>query len=256
MYRLVPLILLLAALIASCDTKGTSDPRSAGQWLAGDHHVHSEYSVLWNREVDPPVPLLATDGTYPISKNVEMAKYYGLAWMVTTDHGGRLHAKLNLEEAYPRVLEARRDVPDLIQFFGIELHVPGGDHASVVMPHTHDEADRIYHLESRFDREDADPADTGADTVERMLEALSAMKETSPPPVVIANHPSRYATGGEDYGRTRPQESTSLERCGTGNRRRNGRSARASSCVNQSRRLLQYCQGSGPLPTTAHLRGL
>jgi len=133
-----------------------------------------------------------------------MAKRYGLSWMVTTDHGGQLHAKLNLEQAYPNVLESRRSVPDLIQFFGFELNTPGADHASVIVPHTGDEADRVYHLESQFDKLGADPGDPGADTVGRMVEALVVMKEYSPLPVVIANHPSRFAVDGEVYGRTKP----------------------------------------------------
>jgi hypothetical protein len=199
-------LILLATYLASCTSEVTSDATSQEQWLAGDHHVHSEYSVSWNREVDPPVATIGRHGVYAIAKNARMARRYGLAWMVTTDHGGRHHAKINLEQAYPSILEARRAVPKVIQYFGFELNAPGADHASVIMPHTSDEAERIYELESRFDKIDADPDDPGADTVERMVEALSVMKEISPPPVVIANHPSRYAMDGEVYGRTRPAD--------------------------------------------------
>lgn len=196
---LLPIVLLAADIAPSA-----ADSSQSEQWLAGDHHVHSEYSVFWNRDVDPPQPILGSDGTYPIPRNSHMAKQLGLAWMVTTDHGGQHHAKLNLEEAYPRVQESRRAVPDLIHFFGFEINTPGADHSSVVVPHTHDEADRVYHLESSFDKSGADPDDSGADTVERMLEALSVMQTMSPPPVVIANHPSRYATGPNHNGRTQP----------------------------------------------------
>ena len=126
--------------------------------------------------------------------------------MVTTDHGGQLHAKINVEQAYPDVLQARRDVPDVIQFFGFELNAPGADHASVIVPHTRDEVDRVYELESQFDKRNADPNDPGADTVGRMVEALTAMKEFPAPPIVIANHPSRWAMDGEVYGTTRPAD--------------------------------------------------
>jgi hypothetical protein len=57
-------------------------------WISGDHHVHSRFSVNWNRKVDPPTPIFDVHGAYPIPQNAQMAKQYGLAWMVTTDHGG------------------------------------------------------------------------------------------------------------------------------------------------------------------------
>jgi len=136
-----------------------------------------------------------------------MAKRYGLAWMVSTDHGGRLHAKLYLEQAYPDVLESRRAVPDVIQFFGFELNTPGADHASVIVPQTHDEADRVYQLESQFDKIGADPDDLGANKVGRMIKALEVMRDFPAPPVVIANHPSRSARDeGEIYGKTVPED--------------------------------------------------
>ena len=193
-------VLGLAILLASCSSQETSE-----QWLAGDHHIHSRYSVDWDHEVDPPTPIFDTSMP-PIQTNAQMAKRYGLTWMVSTDHGGRLHAKLNLEQAYPDVLKSRQAVPDVIQFFGFELNTPGADHASVIVPQTHDEADRVYQLESQFDKSGADPDDQGADTVGRMIEALEIMRDLPAPPVVIANHPSRGAVGGKVYGKTVPED--------------------------------------------------
>jgi len=177
---------------------------SSRQWLAGDHHVHSQYSVIWDTDVDPPAPIIGAHGTYPILQNAKMAKHFGLSWMVTTDHGGQNHAKLNLDQAYPDLLLARESVPELIQFFGLELNSPGADHASIIVPHTHDEAERVYQLESRFDRYGADPADAGSNTTERMIEALLEMQTFPDKPIVIANHPSRKAIEGESYGLTTP----------------------------------------------------
>lgn len=196
--------------IAACST--LTDPTEAvnRQWLAGDHHIHSRYSVLWDREVDPPVPLLGSHGVYPIPLNALMARYYGLAWMVATDHGGRQHAKLNLEQAYPNFLVARAAVPEVIQFFGVELNAPGADHASVIVPHTPDEAMRVFEIESRFDKRDTGFAggaeDPDRDSEARMLEALSAMRAFPERPLVIANHPSRTAAPGASYGLTAPTE--------------------------------------------------
>ena len=47
-------------------------------WLAGDHHVHSEWSVGWDNSKNPPAPIKAGDAIYPIVKNAENAEKYGL----------------------------------------------------------------------------------------------------------------------------------------------------------------------------------
>ena len=176
------------------------------RWLAGDHHVHSEFSVGWDKSKDPPTPIIAGDARYPIEKNVLHAETYGLSWMVSTDHGGPNHSKLNREQAYPEVLKARRDVPGVILFYGMEFDTPGADHSSLIIPHTHDEADRLQDLESRFSKREPWPADPSWDTEARMIEALKAMREEKAPPVLIANHPSRSATGVGEYGKDDPAE--------------------------------------------------
>src|SRR5690242_12528180 len=56
-------------------------------WLPGDHHIHSEWSVGWDDSKTPPAPIRGGDAVYPISTNAQMAKKYGLQWMVSTDHG-------------------------------------------------------------------------------------------------------------------------------------------------------------------------
>jgi hypothetical protein len=175
-------------------------------WLAGDHHIHSRYSVGWNREVDPPEPIVAGDAIYPIPTNAEMARAHGLSWMVATDHGGPLHSRVNLEMAYPELLESRSAVPEVIQFFGMEFDTPGADHSSLIVPRTDDEAQRVYQIESTYSRNEPWPADSTWDTEERMLDALRTMRDFPSPPVVIANHPSRSATGLGEYGRYEPAE--------------------------------------------------
>ncbi len=208
--RLSATAVLLAPLagmtVAGCGGPAAPVEEPAMRWLAGDHHVHSRYSVLWDQESDPPEPRIGAHGVYPIALNALMAKHYGLAWMVTTDHGGRLHSKLYLEEAYPNLQVAREVVPEVIHFYGLELNVPGGDHGSVIFPHTHDEAQRLYEFESTFDRRNADPSDPGRDSEPRMLEALRSLDALPDKPVVIANHPSRTAMGGAPYGRYTPEE--------------------------------------------------
>jgi len=135
-----------------------------------------------------------------------MGKYHGLSWIVTTDHGGPNHSKVNRDIAYPELLISRQTVPDVIQFYGMEFDTPGADHSSLIIPHTHDEADRLFDIESRFAKNEPHPADKSWDTEPRMLEALKAMNQFEAKPIVTANHPSRSATGLGEYGKDHPAE--------------------------------------------------
>ena len=183
---------------------GCSTPGS--RWLAGDHHIHSRYSVGWDREQNPPAPIIAGDAVYPTPVNAAMAKKFGLSWMVTTDHGGPNHSKVNRDVAYPELLESRTEVKDVIQFYGMELDTPAGDHSSLIIPHTSDEAEVLFRLESGFDKYDAFPLDPSRDTQDKMIAALEVMRAMEKPPVVIANHPSRSARRYGEYDLYDPAE--------------------------------------------------
>ncbi len=209
---------ILAALVAAaCAGDGQlgagSAPEPAGgsrAWLAGDHHVHSEYSVRWEPDpADPaaaPTPILAGDAWYAILINATMARENGLSWMVATDHGGPNHSKLSFDKAYPDLEIARQQVSDLIQFYGMEFDTPGADHSSMIIPHTPQEREALRGIESRFSKRDAWPAEPGRDSEPKMLEALAFMNAMNAPPVVIANHPSRSAKEPGGYGLDTPAE--------------------------------------------------
>lgn len=188
------------------DTSADPEEASLSRWRAGDHHVHSEYSVGWDDTTAPPTPILAGDAIYPIRQNVAQAQAHGLEWMVSTDHGGPNHARLNLDDAYPDLLEARHQYPGMIVFYGMEFDTPGADHSALILPHTHDEAHRLYALEQTYAKREAWPRDPDRDTPDRMIDALEAMRDMSPPPVLIAHHPSRSATGAGEWGRDDPAE--------------------------------------------------
>ena len=185
---------------------GRAQSGDAPRWLAGDHHIHSRYSVGWDRTVHPPRLILGRDAVYSIPRNARMARRYGLEWTVATDHGGPDHSKGYLEWAYPELLRARAEVPQVVQFYGLELNTPGGDHSSLIVPHGPEEAQRLHDLESRFDRQEAYPADPSRDTEAKMTEALEAMDRLAPRPVVIANHPSRSRSETGAYGDYDPAE--------------------------------------------------
>ena len=186
------------------------EPSAEARWLAGDHHVHSEYSATWSEKGEPsedrpPVPRIAGDAIYPIIENARQARAYGLDWMVSTDHGGPHHSRLNLERAYPDVLAAREAFPELILFYGMEFDTPGADHSSLIIPHTPDEAERLYEIESQYNKREPFPPDLGWDLEPRMDEALRVMRDLAVPPVLIANHPARSFFQGT-YARVEPSE--------------------------------------------------
>ncbi|MGQ9427260.1 hypothetical protein ACXYTJ_16180 [Gilvimarinus sp. F26214L] len=198
----------LFALLLFTTTSYAHEPPPQGErrWLAGDHHVHSRYSVGWDNSVDPPSPILGADAIYPIPMNAVMARRFGLDWMVSTDHGGPNHSKVNLEHAYPELQESRKAIPDLVQFYGMEFDTPGADHSSIIVPHSHDERHHLHEIESNFNKREPWPADDTWDTEPRMLEALESLSALPAKPVVIAHHPSRSAEGLGEYGMTSPSE--------------------------------------------------
>ena len=194
-------------VVSAADAPATSGPRT---WLAGDHHIHSEFSAGY--EADPanpaaiPKPLFGRDGRYPIQKNAEMARAFGLAWMVSTDHGGPNHSQINHDIAYPELEKSRRAVPQVLQFFGMEFDTPAGDHSSLIIPRSAAEREQLREIEAGYSQHEAHPRDPARDRPERMIAALSAMKAQARPPVLIANHPSRSASATGAYGRYDPAE--------------------------------------------------
>jgi hypothetical protein len=76
--------------------------------------------------------------------NAHRARMYGLAWMVTTDHGGPNHSKLNMTRAYAELRASREMVPEVLQFYGMELNMPAMDHHTLIIPHSEQEASMLY----------------------------------------------------------------------------------------------------------------
>ena len=202
------LVLSLTSGLAFAQTDpGANDGR---RWLAGDHHVHSRFSARYTADPAapeaPPVPQLGGDGNHTIIQNAEAAQRYGLAWMVSTDHGGPLHARLNAEQAWPELLQARERVPGLVLFYGMEFDTPGAEHSSLIIPQSAHEREDLLHIEGRYGRREPWPEDPARDTEAFMLEALRDMGTMTPRPVLVINHPSRSATGLREYGDVHPHQ--------------------------------------------------
>jgi hypothetical protein len=144
-------VLILAITIAFTQT-----PRR--KWLAGDSHIHSHWSPGYDSQ-SPPEPIIGGDAVYSTSTNAEKAREYGLSWMVTTDHGGPNHSKLNLVQAYVELTESRKAIPQVLQFYGMELNMPAMDHHTLIMPSTPDEWKNCSTSKASSTRTEAWPPD-------------------------------------------------------------------------------------------------
>ena len=207
-FRLCLLGTIFLLLFHSCITEKDIKVDKEASWIAGDHHIHSRFSVSFNSETDPlrTSPIIGGGAIYPIPMNALMARRSGLSWMVATDHGGPNHSKVNLEKAYPELILSRELVPEVIQFFGLELNSPGADHSSLIIPNDDNEAQQLALIESQFDRAEVFPIDPERNTEPRMIQALEFMNKLKPKPILIANHPSRSAQKGKQYGLDDPAE--------------------------------------------------
>lgn len=175
-------------------------------WLAGDSHIHSHWSPGYDRTQNPPEPIKGSDAIYSTPANARKAREYGLSWMVTTDHGGPNHSKFNLVHAYAELKQSRQEVPDLLQFYGMELNMPAMDHHTLILPQDEDEWKTLFNIESQFDSNEAWPADPSRNSEAAAFRALTFMSGLRRLPVLFANHPSRSATGIGVYGLDEPRE--------------------------------------------------
>ncbi|SSC24494.1 Polymerase/histidinol phosphatase [Klenkia terrae] len=85
-------------------------------WLAGDHHIHTQYSP---------------DAQYLVSQQVGQGARYGLDWMVITDHGGAAHQKFDVEVTHADVVAARAQNARTLVFQGVEWNIPAAEHGTV-----------------------------------------------------------------------------------------------------------------------------
>ena len=75
----------------------------------------------------------------------------------------------------------------------MEFDTPNARHSTLIIPHTDEEAQQLYTIESQFNRREAFPNEFERDTEAFMLKALNAMQAMSPRPVLSVNHPARQA---------------------------------------------------------------
>ncbi len=115
----------LGAAPAAATTYSEAQKRTINPWkparfqLAGDHHIHTQYS---------------RDAMHTVEKQVQKGTEYGLDWMVITDHGGTAHQKYSVDKITPDIKAARLAHKNTAIFQGLEWNIPGAEHGTVILP--------------------------------------------------------------------------------------------------------------------------
>lgn len=130
-------------------TTAASTPAGAGSrggrgsrglsWLAGDHHIHTQFSP---------------DGFYTVGQQVEQSRRFGLDWLVITDHGGPQHVNIGVVRTQPEIARARASNPDVLVFQGFEWNIPASEHGTVFITpprRAGDEVAVLQEFERAFD---------------------------------------------------------------------------------------------------------
>ncbi|WP_405088415.1 PHP domain-containing protein [Microbispora sp. NBC_01389] len=163
------------------DGRDGREPKDGYLWLAGDHHIHTQYS---------------SDAMYRVVDQVRHANAYGLDWMVITDHGSVTHAKIGVEKVNPDIVAARQVVRDTLVFQGLEWNIPAAEHGTVFVAPGRGEVETLKEFENSFDG-----AVKGATASTPKNEALAVAglnflaqavkRRRVPDALFLANHPAR-----------------------------------------------------------------
>ncbi|MFJ2172956.1 PHP domain-containing protein [Streptomyces sp. NPDC087851] len=150
-------------------------------WLAGDHHIHTQYS---------------SDGKYRVVDQVRQGAKHGLDWMVITDHGSETHAKIGVEKVNPDIKEARAAYDDTLVFQGLEWNIPAAEHGTVFVHPGRNEVAVLKEFETSFDGSVRGAGDSTPANEALAIAGLSFLSEQVKrrkvqDALMLANHPSR-----------------------------------------------------------------
>ncbi|GAB3403982.1 CehA/McbA family metallohydrolase domain-containing protein [Flindersiella endophytica] len=150
-------------------------------WLAGDHHIHTQYSP---------------DGLYRVLDQVRHGNAYGLDWMVITDHGTEQHAKIGVEKVNPDIRAAREEFRDALVFQGLEWNIPSAEHGTVFVHPGRREVDVLKQFENGYD---GTVKNAGGNTPANEALAIAGLnfledavrRRSIDDALFLANHPAR-----------------------------------------------------------------
>ncbi|MDN3296799.1 PHP domain-containing protein [Streptomyces ficellus] len=168
---------------ATAPTAAAAPPHRASGflWLAGDHHIHTQYS---------------NDGKYRVTDQVRQGARHGLDWMVITDHGNETHARIGVEKVNPDIREARAIHRDTLVFQGLEWNIPAAEHGTVFVHPGRNEVAVLKEFETSYDggvrkATASTPANEALAIAGLHFLAEQVQRRKVKDVLMLANHPSR-----------------------------------------------------------------
>ncbi|SBT43057.1 PHP domain-containing protein [Micromonospora narathiwatensis] len=175
-------VLATPGLAHANDDDDQGRQRTGGfQWLAGDHHIHTQYS---------------SDAMYRVVDQARHARANGLDWMVVTDHGSETHAKIGVEKVNPDIVAARRQLKDLLVYQGLEWNIPAAEHGTVFVSPGRNEVAVLKEFENAYDgavRNASDPTPANEALAIAGIKFLgeAVRRRRVDGALFLANHPAR-----------------------------------------------------------------
>ncbi|GMA20849.1 PHP domain-containing protein [Arsenicicoccus piscis] len=172
---------LATAAATEASDAGSRRGHRAKSWLAGDHHIHTQFS---------------SDGLYRVADHVQHANAYGLDWMVITDHGSAQHVKIGVEQVNPEIVAARGDFPDMLVFQGLEWNIPAAEHGTVFVHPGSGEVSVLKAFEAGYDGVVKSATASNAANEQLALQGLTFLQSAVgsrqvKDALMLANHPAR-----------------------------------------------------------------
>ncbi|GGT94188.1 PHP domain-containing protein [Streptomyces coeruleorubidus] len=169
------------AAASSAAASSTGRRRDGFLWLAGDHHIHTQYS---------------NDGKYRVVDQVRQGARHGMDWLVITDHGNATHARIGVEKVNPDIREARDAHEDTLVFQGLEWNIPAAEHGTVFVHPGRNEVTVLKQFETDYDgsvkgASDSTPANEALAVAGLNFLADQVRRRKVKDALMLANHPAR-----------------------------------------------------------------
>ncbi|MFJ8590972.1 PHP domain-containing protein [Streptomyces sp. NPDC093598] len=150
-------------------------------WLAGDHHIHTQYS---------------SDGKYRVVDQVRQGARHGMDWLVITDHGSATHARIGVEKVNPDIRAARDAYEDTLVFQGLEWNIPAAEHGTVFVHPGRNEVAVLKQFETDYDgsvknASDSTPANEALAVAGLAFLHDQVKRRKVKDALMLANHPAR-----------------------------------------------------------------
>ncbi|MFJ8149894.1 PHP domain-containing protein [Streptomyces sp. NPDC096048] len=174
-------VLAQSATAAPAQAAGNGRRKKGFLWLAGDHHIHTQYS---------------SDGKYRVVDQVRQGARHGMDWLVITDHGSVTHAKIGVEKVNPDIRAARDAHEDTLVFQGLEWNIPAAEHGTVFVHPGRNEVSVLKQFETGYDGSvkgvgDSTPANEALAVAGLSFLADQVKRRKVKDALMLANHPAR-----------------------------------------------------------------